>query len=77
MTCTDRIVIEVDDDTARKWRLVPPKDKQKLYGKIGQLLKASLKQPEVDFWEFVNELREEAQTKGLTEEKLQCILDDK
>ena len=72
----ERIVIEVDDATAKKWRHTSFKAKQRLYSKIDQLLQVSLPKPEDNFWEFVDEIRKEAQANGITEEELQRILND-
>lgn len=72
----DRIVIEVGDDTAKKWRNTSPQAKQRLYQRIDQLLQVSLQKPDAGFWELVDTIREEAQKNGLTEEELQRILAD-
>ncbi len=72
----DRIIIEVGDDTAKRWRHTTPQAKQHLYNKIDQLLRVSLLKSDDNFWEFVDEIRREAQANGLTEEELQHILDD-
>lgn len=72
----ERIVIEVDDTTAEKWRYITPEAKQKLSKKINQLLKTSLAKSNDDFWEFVEAVRKTAQENGLTEDELNKILNE-
>lgn len=71
-----RIVIEVDDTTARKWKFTSSQNKKDMSKKIDQLLQAVLTGDKDDFWEFVSAIREEAKANGLTEEELNRILDE-
>jgi membrane-bound lytic murein transglycosylase B len=72
----EKIIIEVDQLTAAKWDSVSPIKKKEISKKISQLLKVSLKKDEVDFWAFVDEIRQEAQANGITEKELEKILNE-
>lgn len=72
----EKIVIEVDQLTAAKWDSVSSIKKKEISKKISQLLKVSLKKDEVDFWAFVDEIRQEAQANGITEKELEKILNE-
>jgi hypothetical protein len=50
--------------------------KKEISKKISQLLKVSLNKDKVDFWAFVDEIRNEAKANGLTEEELEKILNE-
>ena len=65
----ERIVIEVDEATAKKWRKVSPKVKNRLE-------KSFQKQIEI-VSQSDKEAREEAAKNGLTEEILQQLLNEK
>ncbi|MCF8360457.1 MAG: hypothetical protein K9H26_17020 [Prolixibacteraceae bacterium] len=73
----ERIVLEVDDSIARKWRSSSYKLRSKLNkfigNQIGELLDKSESEDTVRFF---NELRVEMEDKGLTQEKLDEILRD-
>lgn len=73
----ERIVIEVDDATAKKWRSVAPKIKSHLeksferqIDEVSQLAKDS------SFERLLNKAREEAARNGLTEQVLQQLLNE-
>lgn len=72
----EKIIIEVDKLTAAKWDAVDLEKKKEISKKIGQLLRVSLKKDEVDFWAFVDEIRQEAQANGITEKELERILNE-
>ncbi len=73
----ERIVIEVDDATAKKWRNVPPKIKSQLEKSFeGQIDELSEKVKEANFENLLKIVREEAAKNGLTEEKLQQLLNE-
>ncbi len=72
----EKIVIEVDELTAAKWDSVELEKKKEISKKISQLLKVSLNKDKVDFWAFVDEIRNEAKANGLTEEELEKILNE-
>lgn len=73
----DRIVIEVEDGLARKWRNTSPK----LKGEIGRDLEKQLYEilrdkKEANFELHLDQAREEAASNGLTEEILQKLLNE-
>ncbi|MCH6198742.1 hypothetical protein MMU07_04055 [Aquiflexum sp. LQ15W] len=71
-----KIVLEVDKKTAEKWDGISLDQKKLLSKKIDQLLQASLEKGNNDFWVFVDEIRNEAKTNGLTEAELNEILNE-
>lgn len=73
----ERIVLEVDENTARKWRTASSQLRSQLNKFIGKQLDEILdnSEPE-DSIRFFNELREEMKEKGLTQEILDEILRD-
>ncbi|MVN22653.1 hypothetical protein [Mucilaginibacter arboris] len=74
----ERIVIEVDDATAKKWRAVSPKIKSELEKSFErQIDELSEKMKEANFENLLKIVREEAAKNGLTEEILQQLLNDK
>jgi len=71
----ERIVIEVNDDTAKKWRL----SSQQLRNKISQqinirLAKELMADSKEEFKQFLDEVGETMKERGLTEDILQDIL---
>ncbi|MBE9460680.1 hypothetical protein ACFP1I_21390 [Dyadobacter subterraneus] len=72
----DRIILEVDDSSAKKWMYASQDKKEHLSKSIGQLIDKSLSASDDDFWEFVNKISEEAKSNGLTEEKLHQLLNE-
>jgi hypothetical protein len=73
----ERIVIEVNDATAKKWRNVSPEIKSQIekgFEKQVELL--SQEEKESDFENLLNRAREEAARNGLTEDILQQLLKD-
>jgi phosphotransacetylase len=72
----ERIVIQVDDDTAKKWRLSSQKRKQRVSQQINITMAKELCDSREDFKQFLDELRSKMEERGLTEEILQEILSD-
>ena len=73
----ERIVIEVEDATAKKWRNVPPKIKSHLEKSFGkQIDDLSQRVKESNFETLTKKAREEAANNGLTEEVLKQLLND-
>ncbi len=73
----ERIVIEVDDATAKKWQNVPTKIKSQLEKSFeGQIDALSEKVKEANFEDLLKIVREEAAKNGLTEEILQQLLNE-
>lgn len=73
----ERIVIEVADITAKKWRDVPPKIKSRLeksFERQMEIVSQGIK--ESQFEELLNKAREEAAKNGLTDEILQQLLNE-
>lgn len=72
-----RIVIEVDDATAKKWHGFSPKIKACLQESFAkQIAIVSQGTTEHDFESLLNKAREEAARNGLTEERLQELLNE-
>lgn len=76
MTFMERIVIEVDDDVAKKWRDSSKKRKEKISQEINVKLAKELYDSKEDFLQYLDELRNSMKERGLTEEVLQEILND-
>lgn len=83
MTCTfyydimERIVIEVADETAKKWQSVSPKIKiqlEKSFERQINILSESIK--EAEFKSLLDKVSDEAAKNGLTEEILQQLLNE-
>ena len=73
----ERIVIGVEDTTAKRWRNVSPKIKSELEKSFGkQIDEISQKSKEATFENLLKEVREEAAKNGLTEEILQELLNE-
>ncbi len=73
----ERIVIEVTDATAKKWREVSPKIKTQLEKSFeGQIEILSQGIKEAEFKSLLDKVSEEAAKNGLTEEILQQLLNE-
>ncbi len=72
----ERIVIEVDDDTAKKWRLSSQKLRNKVSQQVNITLAKELADSKEDFLQYLDELRAKMKERGLTEEILEKILKD-
>lgn len=72
----ERIVIEVADATAKKWRMSSQQRKEKISQKINLALAEELSESKEDFKRFLNEVGTTMKERGLTEEKLNEILKD-
>ena len=73
----ERIVIEVADATAKKWRSVPPKIKSQLeksFEKQIEIISQGVKEDE--FKSLLDKISDEAVKNGLTEEILQQLLNE-
>ncbi|HZJ21226.1 MAG TPA: hypothetical protein VFD35_12860 [Pricia sp.] len=73
----ERIVIQVADDTAKKWRTASPELRetieQELDIRIAKKLMANSKE---EFQKFLDEIRLKVKDRGLTEEILPDILNE-
>ncbi len=72
----DRIVIEVDDEIAKKWRYSSQKRKKRISQEINVKLAKELTDSKEEFILYLDELRTTMQERGLTEETLQEILNN-
>ncbi len=72
----ERIVIEVDDATAKKWRMSSQKRKARISQEVNLKLAKELSDSKEDFQQFLTEIRSTMKERGLTEEILQEILKD-
>jgi hypothetical protein len=73
----ERIVIEVNDATAKNWQNVSPKIKNQLeksFERQIDILSQGIKEAEFKF--LLDKVSEEAANNGLTEEILQQLLDE-
>jgi len=72
----ERIVIEVDDEVAKKWRYASQKKKQTISQEISLMLAKNLYESREEFLQYLDELGKTMKERGLTEEILQEILKD-
>ena len=73
----ERIILEVDDKTAKAWRNTSPKLKSQIEKNLELVLADSLRKTgEANFELLLQEIREEAAKNGLTEEILEKLLSE-
>ena len=72
----DRIIVEVDDVAARKWRYISQEKKAELTNTINQILNKSLVKSDEDFFSLLDRIGKEAEANGLTEEILTKLLNE-
>lgn len=72
----ERIVLEVSEASAKKWRYASIEKKQRIVKSIEQLIDQSLSKNDDDFWRFVDRISQKAADNGLTEEELGKILNE-
>ena len=73
----ERIVLEVGDNTAKKWRFTSQKRREEIAKKIEiNLAKELMNESKEDFKVFLTDLRDTMKNNGLTEEALSDILKD-
>ena len=72
----DRIVVEVDDASAKKWRYASEEKKNQLNNTINRILRKAFDKNEDDFWQFLDIVGKKAEANGLTEEQLNRLLDE-
>ena len=73
----ERIVIEVDEITGKKWRLSSQKQKEKISREINiRLAKELMTDSKEEFKQYLDELGATMKERGLTENILQEILKD-
>ena len=73
----ERIIIEVADATAKKWRSSSPELRDEIAQKIDiRLAKELMVDSKEEFKKFLDEISATLQERGLTEETLKDILKD-
>jgi hypothetical protein len=73
----ERIVLEVDDRTAKAWKLASSQKRKTLSAKLDAAINETLtKDADIDFVSYLNELRDKMEMRGLTQEALNDILKD-
>jgi phosphotransacetylase len=72
----ERIVIEVDDATAKKWRLSSQKVRNRISQQVNIELAKELTDSKEDFLQYLDEFGSTMKERGLTEEILEEILKD-
>jgi hypothetical protein len=74
----ERIVLEVDDNVAKNWRLSSEKKRRQVNKTLNKFLElAFTKKRGDDFIQFVKEIQDKAAERGLTEDILNEILNEK
>ena len=73
----DKIIIDVDADTANKWFTTSAKLRSEIGKYVNDQIAAIIdKKEDADIIQFLTELRQEMKQKGLTQEILDDILKD-
>jgi hypothetical protein len=72
----DRIVLEVDDLSAKKWRYASKEKRNQLNTTINRILKKAFDKNEDDFWQFLDKVGKKAEEAGLTEDQLNKLLNE-
>ncbi len=72
----DRVVFDVDDLVAKKWRYTSTDKKKEITGIVNQMLNSALEKTDDDFWVFMDRIGKKAAANGLTEEELNKILNE-
>ncbi len=72
----DRIVVEVDDISAKKWRSASKEKKSQLNNAINSILRKAFDKTEDDFWRFLDKIGKKAEANGLTEDQLNKLLNE-
>lgn len=70
----ERIVIEVTEATAKKWRLASQQRREKIAQQIDLSLAKELSDSKEEFKQFLDEVGATMQARGLTEDALKDIL---
>ena len=73
----ERIVIEVSSNVARAWRKLADSEKKELGNEVSvRIGKKFHKDSRADFLAFIDDLQKRMAERGLTQEKLDAILND-
>ncbi|PSL26223.1 hypothetical protein [Dyadobacter jiangsuensis] len=71
----ERIVLEVNDELARAWRNAPAQFREKLEKDLENQILEKIRQAEREnFFQLLDDVREEARQNGLTHDKLESLL---
>lgn len=73
----ERIVIQVADDTAKRWRTASPELRESIEQEMDiRMAKKLMANSKEEFQKFLDEIRRKVKERGLTEEILQDILNE-
>jgi mRNA-degrading endonuclease RelE of RelBE toxin-antitoxin system len=73
----ERIVIEVSPNVAKAWRKMPEKEKKEVGNEVSmRIAKKAFKESREEFLAFIDDLQQRMKERGLTQEKLDEILND-
>ena len=73
----ERIVIQVNNDTAKKWRTASPELRDSIEQELDiRMAKKLMANSDGEFQKFLDEIRLKVKERGLTEEILQEILNE-
>ena len=72
----DRILLEVDDISAKKWRYASKEKRTQLSSTINRILKKAFDKDEDDFWQFLDKVGKKAEENGITEDQLNKLLNE-
>ena len=70
-------MIEVNSTLAKKWRFASPEKREMISKTVEQMIDQASLQNDEDYWRFLDRLGKEAAANGLTEDKLQEILNER
>lgn len=73
---TERIILEVQPETARKWRTSSQERKKEIAQRMDIRLAKELSESRKEFMQFLDELGQTMEERGLTEDILREILED-
>jgi len=72
---SNRITIEVDEETARAYQAASEEDRRKMDSLLGLKLR-SLTRSQTSLKAYMDEISRRAEDRGLTPEKLEALLND-
>lgn len=72
----ERIVIEVNTLAARQWKVFSSEKKKAIEKSLEKYINTSFADDKDTFWQFVERISKKASENGLTEEKLNQILNE-
>ncbi|TAE39068.1 MAG: hypothetical protein EAY66_02770 [Sphingobacteriales bacterium] len=72
----ERIVIEVNAIAAKKWNVFSTEKKKAIEKSFENYINTSLATADDTFWQFVDRISKKASDNGMTEEKLNALLNE-